>query len=157
MHISPASSFLQVRDGCKHSRQSSMYKQCLSSTGLQFHPPIHPPIYTHTYTQTHLKHGVCPVSVLWQCMQLYSSVVLPSCCVSLLSNSAFTQLFLTFLPPLLLCPPTARPVGGGACSSWPGRDRLTDSGPHEPSWPDFLRTFYTYRKSRMLFVGKSGR
>jgi hypothetical protein len=48
-------------------------------------------------------------------------------------------------------------VGGGACSSWPGRDRLTDSGPHEPSWPDFLRTFYTYRKSRMLFVGKSGR
>ena len=51
-------------------------------------------------------------------------VVLPSCCVSLLSNSVFTQLFLTFLPPLLLCPPTARPVGGGACSSWLGRARL---------------------------------
>jgi len=30
---------------------------------------------------------------------------LPSCCVSFLSNSAFTQLLLTFLPPLLLCPP----------------------------------------------------
>ena len=51
-------------------------------------------------------------------------VVLPSCRVSLLSNSVFTQLLLTFLPPLLLCPPTARPVGGGACSSWLGRARL---------------------------------
>ncbi len=63
-------------------------------------------------------------SILWQCRQLYSTVVLPSCCVSFLSKSAFTQLLLTFLPPLFLYPPTTRPVGGGACSSWPGRAKL---------------------------------
>jgi len=65
-----------------------------------------------------------PVSVLWQCRQLYSTVVLPSCCISFLSNSAFTQLLLTFLPPLLICPPTTKTVGGGACSCWLGWAKL---------------------------------
>jgi len=74
------------------------------------------------------------MSILWQCrhVQLYSTVALPSCCVSFLSNSAFTQLLLTFLPPLLLCPPTTRPVGGGACISWSGQAKLDDPGPHDP-------------------------
>ena len=48
--------------------------------------------------------------------------------------------------------------GGKPSAAGQAEPSSTDSGPHEPSWHDYRRTFYIYianRKSQMLFVGKS--
>jgi hypothetical protein len=34
--------------------------------------------------------------------------------------------------------------GGKPSAAGQARPGSTDSGPHEPSWPDFRRTFYIY-------------
>jgi len=64
------------------------------------------------------------------CLQLYSTVIFSSCCVSFLSNSPISKLLLTFLP-LLICPPTTRPVVV-LTAAGQARPSTTDPGPHDP-------------------------
>jgi len=130
------------------SHAANLFKLlALSSTQPPALPPLAQRCCTGTCTRQSWAGGSWAVllsaqwsvmSVLWQCRQLYSTVVLPSCCVSLLSNSAFSKLLLTFLPPLLQLPTHYQACGhrlpwevvlAAAGQAGPSS---TDPGPHDP-------------------------